>query len=259
MAVAGDANGDNHVAGPDDTPGLELLALKARLRALPNAARKDLLLESAALARGYRELVANAPRRTRAYFSASRSGEAPADPTGRRREERLAMAWFNAGALKLADGDPVSLLDYQFPLKAAAGDKGIGKVDLLGYRAADNALTVIELKVTGNIEDRRIGLVESLIYAAIVEANADPILREVEARRGHRISGVRPRIMLVAPREFWRSGHPPCETLGSLAAGTAALLETDIRLLAFDEISASPGLDGSRPVMVGETLLSPAF
>lgn len=246
------------MAGPGDT-GLGLLALKASLRTLPNAARKELRLEPVALARAYRELVANAPRRSRRYFSSSRSGEAPADPTGRRGEERMAMALFNAGTLKLVDGEPVSLLDYQFPLKAVAGDKGIGKIDLLGYRSSDNALTVVELKVAGNMEDRRIGLVESLIYAAIVEANAGAILREVEATRGHRISGVRPRIMLVAPREFWRSGHPPCEALGSLAAETAALLETDIRLLAFDEISASPGLDGSRPVMVGETLLSPAF
>lgn len=257
MAISGDSGADNHAIGADDISGLDLLAIKTLLRTLPNAARKDLCLEAADLVRGYYAAMASAPSRTQTYFSTSRWGEAPADPTGRRKEERLAMAWFNAGVLNVAGSGPIAVLDYQFPLKAVMTDKGIGKIDLLGYCATDNRLVVVELKVAGNAEDRRIGLVESLIYAAIVEANAASILREVEAAKGHRISSVRPKILLAAPSEFWSTGYPSRKALSLLAAETARLLDIKIGLLAFDDAAVSLGLDGSRPFMASVVSLSP--
>jgi hypothetical protein len=52
-----------------------------------------------------------------------------------RREEHLAIALWNSardGSLQLPGDHSLELLDYQFPLKAQQGDKGVGKVDLLG-------------------------------------------------------------------------------------------------------------------------------
>jgi hypothetical protein len=257
VVISDNADEDNRANRPGDLSGRDFLALKTGLRTLPKATRNGLRLKAADLAHGYDAMMAGAPRRPHAYLSTTRTGKTGAEPTGLRKEERLAMAWFNAGVLKIAGSTPVGLLDYQFPLKAVRTDVGIGKIDLLGYCAADDALVVVELKVAGNTEDRRIGLIESLIYAAIVEANAVAILREVEAAKGHRIENVRPKILLAAPSEFWSAGYPSCEALRLLAGETARLLDMDIRLLAFNEDAASLGLDGSRPMMAGGVSLSP--
>jgi hypothetical protein len=59
----------------------------------------------------------------------------------------------------------LTLLDDQFPLKSVGA--GIGKIDLLGLHM-DGTLAVVELKVAGNREDRRIALLEELNYAAAI-------------------------------------------------------------------------------------------
>ena len=137
-------------------------------------------------------------------------------------------------------------------------DKGIGKIDLLGLCAANSALAVVELKVGGNFEDRRIGLLEGLIYAAIVEANAAAIIPQVEQIKGHRVSQARPIILVVAPMDYWSSGYPSRDELQSLADETARLLPIDIHLLMFDGDAVHDlGLEGARPRAAGEILLSP--
>jgi hypothetical protein len=72
---------------------------------------QGIAVNPADLALANRVLVANTPRRTHAYFSSSRTRMAPSDPTGRRKEERLAMAWFIVGVLKILDSYPIRLLD----------------------------------------------------------------------------------------------------------------------------------------------------
>jgi hypothetical protein len=234
-----------------------LLAFKEMLRRLPLEARRNLTLGPDQLATGYRELLISAPKRGRPYFSSTRAGLAPADPLGRRAEERIAMAWFNAGSVRLADGSDVVLLDYQFPLKAKQADEGIGKIDLLGL-AGGNTLVVIEIKIGGNREDRRIALIEGLVYAAIVEANAPTIHSQLETVKGHSIRQPRPHVYLAAPPEFWRRGYPSLDSIAHLAAETARIVPINIHLLSYEDSSIDLGVGGSRPTAASEIRLRPA-
>ena len=183
----------NHATIAGEMTKPSLLDLKALLRSRSSAARRELRFSAAELASGYHELLSTAPRRALPYFSLTRDGRPPVEPTGRRKEERLAMAWFNAGTIQLEGGDQFEILDYQFPLKSMMANTGIGKIDLLGRCAVDGCLVVIELKVEGNAEDRRIGLLEGLIYAAIVESNAAAIVHQLAEVKGHRVTSARPK------------------------------------------------------------------
>jgi hypothetical protein len=119
------------------------------------------------------------------------------------------MALFNRKEITFKNGDRLRLLDYQFPLKSVRADSGVGKIDLLGLYAG-GTLTVIELTVEENSEDSRIGLLEGLIYAAIVEANVQIIAAEIESKQGFQVVTKRPKILLVAPPQFWSDSrcHP---------------------------------------------------
>jgi len=214
---------------PQETTIVDLVELKGRLRKYTRAERKAFNIEAAELAAGYHTLCARAPRRTQPYLSKTRSGVAPIEQSGRRLEERLAMALFNRKVLDFKDGASLNLLDYQFPLKSALADHGIGKIDLLGL-CADGTLAVIELKVEGNNEDRRIGLLEGLIYAGIVEANLQMIVKQINAVHGFRVALKRPRILLVAPPP---GKHENQQMLGKAGRHRTALecqppLDTDI-------------------------------
>ena len=67
-------------------------------------------------------------------------------------------------------------LDYQVPLKAKRADYGIGKVDLLGVTDRGR-LIVVELKYprSGRGDSPAQALMAGLRYAAIVEANLEPL------------------------------------------------------------------------------------
>lgn len=145
-------------------PTPDLLERKAQLRRLPKAGCRALVLAADELAGGFHALRDTEPRRQQAYFSDARTGTIAVSGPSNRAEEHLAAQLFRRKALTLPDGKQLRLLAYQFPLKAARADAGIGKVDLLGLYD-DGRLAVVELKGDGNREDRRVGLLEGLIYA----------------------------------------------------------------------------------------------
>jgi hypothetical protein len=118
-------------------------------------------------------------------------------------------------------------------------------------------LNAVELEVDGNTEDRRIGLLEGLIYGAIVEANANDILPQIEAVKGYRVGQSRPRILIVAPKDHWRSGYPSWTEFLPLVVEIARLLPIDIRLLSYDDWAVQDlGLDGGRPKWRKDVILS---
>ena len=84
----------------------------------------------------YENLVRAAPRRHdrgKRYLH-GRTGTTRSGASSNRREEHLAVALYNASrggvAFALPDQRPLTIIDYQMPLKARQDDRGIGKVDL---------------------------------------------------------------------------------------------------------------------------------
>ena len=233
-----------------------LLALLRNLRANTAANRKDVQITARQLAQGYFETLSSAPQRSRPYFSATRIGTPPVDPFGRRKEERLAMAWFKVGNID-ADGKKFKILDYQFPLKSTNADTGIGKVDLLAQSETDKCLAVIELKVGSNREDRRIAVLEGLIYSAIVEANAQVVVQQLSTVKGIIAKSSRPKILIVAPSAYWASGIPSQTEIQALVEQLQSAIPIEISLLKYEvdedqdyglsgQFQAS-GLDGNDP------------
>jgi len=143
------------------------------------------------------------------------------------------------------------------PLKAVRGDEGVGKVDLLGL-CDDGVLAVIELKLASSREDRRIALLEGLVYAAIVEANIAKIAAEVAARVGSDVKAIRPKLFIVAPTPYWADtrAYPTADATASLAAAVSARISTEIVLLSMEGGGAtSLGLDGSKPTVADDIAL----
>lgn len=237
---------------------IDLIDVKERLRRLSKAERQALVLDPAALARGYHRLRETAPRRAQGYLSKNRTGVTASGAASNRIEEHLAVALFNRGALMLPE-EPLTLLDYQFPLKGVRADSGVGKIDLLGLRR-DGSLAIFELKVADNAEDRRIALLEGLIYAAIVEANIDAIAAEFRAGCGREIARVRPHIVIAAPPGYW-ANEKPFPDLGAfhrLVRETAVAVETPILICRVDDADALElGLNGRPPLVRGHAYLSP--
>ena len=236
---------------------MDLIVLKDDLRNLPQAKRASLAFTVDDVVAGYHQLRDNAPRRTQGYLSAARAGIPSSDESTNRTEEHLAIGLCNRRELVLPDSGRLRLIDYQFPLKSARTDAGIGKIDLLGL-LQDGTLAVIELKVDGNAEDRRLGLVEALIYAAIVEANMDAIADEVLEKRGRHVARMRPQIALVAPPAFWSDprGYPSLQDLGSFANEITRKLPIQVALLGLKDATVEFGLNGREPRAIGHALLS---
>lgn len=198
---------------------------------MSKAGRYSLRLNADDLAAAYRDQRDHAPRRARGYFSASRSGVSHDGNASNRTEEHLAVDLFLRGGLTLPNGEQLTLLDYQFPLKSARADLGIGKIDLLGLYD-DGTLAVVELKVAGNREDRRIALLEGLIYAAVVEANIEKIAAEVLAVKGRHIVREQPRVLLVAHPDYWSESrtYPATEDLDGLINAVAQAIPLEIAI-----------------------------
>jgi hypothetical protein len=188
--------------------------------------RSDTELPLDVLVGAYLKQVVTAPRRTRGYF-VGHDGTTPSQGKSNRSEEHLAMALFRAGQVTLPDGERLRWLDYQFPLKAKRGDRGIGKIDLLGL-TDEGCLCVVELKTARSVEDPRIALLEGLAYAAIVEANLERIAVEGERACGHGICRTRPRLMLLAPAAFWANARRRWHHFAPLAADAAQALNLRI-------------------------------
>lgn len=236
---------------------MDLIKLKEDLRRLPKAGRSSFNLVVDELAAGYRQLRDMAPSRTQGYLSNSRSGVTSSGESSNRREEHLAVGLFNRKELGLPNGERLRLLDYQFPLKHVRADAGIGKIDLLGL-FENETLAVIELKTDGNTEDRRICLVEGLIYAAIVEANIERITDEVLANHHWPVSRIRPRILFVAPPAFWSDpdAYPPGRDFQNLTIEIMGAIPIEISLLCLNDAAAEFGLNGRPASVLGHASLS---
>jgi hypothetical protein len=143
-------------------------------------------------------------------------------------------------------------------LKSKQDDTGVGKVDLLGV-SDDKVVSVIEIKLGGNQEDKRIGLVESLIYAAIIEANIDKITAEFNLESDALISNARPRILLVAPPAFWmqKPTTPSTEATLSLIKAVADSLPINIQVLSLMDAELVPPAPAIKsPQLVGHAFLA---
>ena len=118
--------------------------------------------------------------RGKAYLELHRDGYPRSDGPSNRREEHLMMALFNAGSLALPDGSQLRVVDYQTPLKARREDR-TGKIDGAGL-LPDGSLCLMELKSpkNGNGDSPFRALLESVAYAAVVEANREQFVRELE-------------------------------------------------------------------------------
>ncbi len=238
----------------------DLLRLKNDLRTLPLARRRTFGVTAQDLAAGYHAQLANAPARSQGYFSTTRTGVPSTQTASSRAEEHLAIGLFNRQHLRLPCGGRLDLLDYQFPLKSVRADAGVGKIDLLG-RYDDGTLAAIELKVEGNVEDRRIALLEGLIYAATVERNI-AVIAEEGRNRGQSITRKRPKIILLGPPEYWSDARPfpGSSEVRTLACESAIALESEIMLMQLHDAKlVSYGRDGRPPEIAGACSLSHLF
>lgn len=232
---------------------MSLLALKDKLRRLPKAARRAYRLDANSLIDGYDQLLRTGPTRSQGYLSSTRAGIPSSGERSTRQEEHLAIGLFNLGKLETEAGQQIKLVDYQLPLKSVRADAGIGKVDLLGLRA-DGRLVVIELKVADSVEDCRVALIEGLIYAAIIERNAQRIAHEIAAHRLLPALPARPGVLVVAPPTFWERRGTSDEYYDLVATSrhlsTAMPIVIELTILDGAKL-ASFGLQGARPIIDG--------
>jgi len=191
---------------------IELFTKKPAINHISNFADCAGQLDILKLERSYMDLFKEAPKRAergKDYF-VGHNGITSSGDDSNRSEEHLAVALFNATKngkdFSLDDSQKLSFLDYQFPLKARQGDKGIGKVDL--FCAIGNSIpAVAELKVpgkNGQLGDTPLkALLEGLAYCAIVEANIETIAREAKARFKMNLKTGKPDLIVIAPHEYW--------------------------------------------------------
>ena len=227
-------------------------------------------LDADQLVAGYHQLVDAAPRRHsrgKNYFV----GHTGAPSTGahsNRREEHLAMALWNwsddHGPLPIAGAGELTLLDYQFPLKARRGDAGVGKVDLFGVTDGKRPC-VVELKIhphgKGSSDTPLRAFLEALAYCAIVEANVAEIAREAAESLGIDIQPVRPALMVLAPGEYWSGylDHPAAgdwqPALYLLAEQLRDLLGLQSHFATLGGAGFEKGLGGQKPRMTANPYL----
>jgi hypothetical protein len=247
------------MAHPADKEIACLIKLKARLRGLSKASKRSIQISVDDIKAGYFQLRSRAPSRTQGYLSSRRFGITSSGNSTNRTEEHLAIGLYHRKQLAFTNGESVKLLDYQFPLKSTNADDGIGKIDLLGI-TDDGTLVILELKTEGNLEDRRIGLVEGLIYAAIVEANIHQIAKEITAAFGVHVNCSRPKLFFIAPPKFWTHelGYPSRAELSGLVSEVAGEIPIDISLLSLrDAELVKLGVNGEAPKVCGHAFLSP--
>jgi hypothetical protein len=169
-------------------------------------------LDVTELIKEYKDLIQRAPHRHKTgkkYFVDGHDLFIGRENSNRK-EEHLAGALFNACKMgkpfELPDGQSLDIIDYQFPLKARQGDKGIGKLDLFGVIDA-KIPCVIELKVDcdkGGKKDSPLrAFLEGLAYCAIVESNMGAIAKEAQDRFNLKLTSHRPQLIVLAPENYW--------------------------------------------------------
>ena len=235
-----------------------LLEIKNHLRSQSRSERSSFRLDATDLSAAYHEQRVCSPRRAQGYLSNTRIGVTSSGGSSNRTEEHLAIGLFLRGQLSLPNGARLNLLDYQFPLKSVRADTGIGKVDLLGL-LEDGTLAVVELKVAGNPEDRRVALVEGLIDAAIVEANIEQIAKEFLSARNVRILQSRPKIFVVGPPDYWFEERisPSVDAFHELTGAVARTIPLEISSSCLNDADlVAFGLSGRPPQLRGHAFLS---
>ncbi|HYQ70654.1 MAG TPA: hypothetical protein VET88_01870 [Gammaproteobacteria bacterium] len=223
-------------------------------------------LSAKELAARYLELRALAPCRHREgkkYFQ-GRPGITSSGQRSNRREEHLAMALRNAfsrnNPTQLENGQVLSFLDYQTPLKERRDDKGIGKVDLFGV-IDDTMPCVVELKVPtihDSVSDTPLrAFLEAFAYCAVIEANSSDISAEAAALFDMQFTQGRPALCVMAPDSYWlawlehqRAGAwwPQLE---ELASDIEAILGLESHFVALQDADFEMGLDGKPPKLIG--------
>lgn len=168
-------------------------------------------VDADALAEEYRRLCKNAPRRSKSYFSLQRNGttdERHPATRGIQWEPRYAMALWNLESRwPRPCGGWQRFLDYQTPLQARQADSGIGEIDLFGVTDRGR-LIVVELKyprIDRQGNSPAYALMEGLRYAAIVEANQQPIAIEAKRKLGVKQvdSKTPPIVQVLGPISWW--------------------------------------------------------
>jgi hypothetical protein len=228
-----------------------------------SARRLDILK----LERCYLELVKGAPRRAergKDYFVEGHNGITSSGNYSNRSEEHLAVALFNATkrgeGFSFADVKRLSFVDYQLPLKARQGDKGVGKVDL--FCAIENSIpAVAELKVVG--KNGQLGdtplkaLLEGLAYCAIVEANMGTIAREAKARFKINLKLGKPDLIVIAPHDYWsnylkkNAAGDWVTTLSKLVEKIKNRLKINTHFLSLRNCEFEMGLSGKPAELIG--------
>jgi hypothetical protein len=223
-------------------------------------------LSAEKLAAQYLELRAIAPCRHREgkrYFQV-RPGITSSDQHSNRREEHLAVALRNTfsgnNPMLLDNGQILSILDYQTPLKERQDDKGVGKVDLFGI--IDETLPcVIELKVPAthdSVSDTPLrAFLEALACCAVIEANSSDISAEATTLFDMRLAHGRPALCLLAPDSYWLAWleHPGAgawwSQLEKLALDIEAILGLESHFVALQDAGFEMGLGGKPPRLTG--------
>jgi hypothetical protein len=147
------------------------------------------------------------PVRIKPYF-VTHEARGLDEPQTNQGEEYLAKQLVAQRILDVSDGGQITLLDYQFPLKAVLSDK-IGKVDLIG-RTRDNSVALMELKTDDSTENPRVGLLEILTYWAAIRQSLDRINEEALSKHLCSSPLSKPaHLYILAPDAYWVRWREP--------------------------------------------------
>jgi hypothetical protein len=207
-----------------------------------------------------------APRRHnlgKMYFT-GHTGVTNSGQHSNRHEEHLAVALRNtyhgSNHLSLPDNRPLTLLDYQVPLKTRRADSGIGKIDLFGV-VADTVPCIVELKVKnshgGRSDTPLRAFLEALAYCAIIEANIEDVTAEVSSTFGYTLTQTRAALMVMAPEDYWMRylSHTKAGDwwphLAQLADDLKGSLGIESHFIALRDANFKMGLEGNPPRLTG--------
>ena len=226
-------------------------------------------MDVAGICDGYRQLRdQDAPQRAKPYFVESHNGISGSGVTSNRDEEHLALAIFNEsranGGFKLPDGRLIDFIDYQTPLKAKRGDKGVGKVDLFGV-IDKKYPTVVELKIqgvgSGKADSPLRALLEGLAYSAIIEKNISKITAEAVTKFGLQLVETQSKLVVLAPDKYWnkylqsKKAGDWLPELVNISNQIRGELNIEIILLAMTDSDFEMGLDGNPARLMGNSEL----
>jgi hypothetical protein len=173
------------------------------------------------LAEMYQQEVANAPKRYDAdkKFLVNQKGTVARGGKTGKPHEHLSIALVNRFQsigegldLPMAPaGDTLDFFSYQVPLKVRQTDpdKRIGKIDVIGA-VPENRMAIIVLKYVpptatrGSTGDTPLrALLEGLAYTAIVQANRNEIIAEIDSAHGRKLSDEPPILIILGNTRYW--------------------------------------------------------